>query len=33
VWLCDIGYPPEALEEAELDGDGLFETNEIVRLR
>ncbi len=33
VWLCDIGYPPEALEEADLDPAGLFETNEIVRLR
>ena len=33
VWLCDIGYPPEALEEADLDPAGLFQTNEIVRLR
>src|SRR3954470_6749663 len=33
LWLCDIGYPPEALDEADLDGDGLFETNELVRLR
>ena len=33
VWLCDIGYPPEALEEADLDPAGLFETNEILRLR
>ena len=33
VWLCDIGYPPEALEEADLDPARLFETNEIVRLR
>ena len=33
LWLCDIGYPPEALEAADLDGDGLFETNELVRLR
>ncbi|TMB28726.1 MAG: hypothetical protein E6J65_03555 [Deltaproteobacteria bacterium] len=33
VWLCDIGYPPEALEEADLDPAGLFEMNEIVRLR
>ena len=33
LWLCDIGYPPEALEQAELDADGLYETNEIVRLR
>ena len=32
VWLCDIGYPPEALEEADLDPAGLFEMNEIVRL-
>jgi NAD(P)H-hydrate epimerase len=33
LWLCDIGYPPEALDEADLDGDGLFEANELVRLR
>ena len=33
LWLCDIGYPPEALEEADLDPEGLFEANEIVRLR
>jgi ADP-dependent NAD(P)H-hydrate dehydratase / NAD(P)H-hydrate epimerase len=33
VWLCDIGYPPEALEEADLDPEGLFEANELVRLR
>ncbi len=33
VWMCDIGYPPEALEQAGLDGTGLFDTNEIVRLR
>src|SRR5207245_7720615 len=33
VWLCDIGYPPQALEQAQLDVEGLFETNEIIRLR
>jgi len=33
VWLCDVGYPPEALEAAGLDGDGLFTQNELVRLR
>ena len=33
LWLCDIGYPPEALEQAELDGEGIFEANELVRLR
>lgn len=33
LWLCDVGYPPEALDEAGLSGDALFETNEIVRLR
>jgi hydroxyethylthiazole kinase-like uncharacterized protein yjeF len=33
LWLCDIGYPPEALEEAELDPEGLFDANELVRLR
>ncbi len=33
LWLCDIGYPPAALEASELDGDGLFETGELVRLR
>ena len=33
LWLCDIGYPPEALEDAGLDAEGLFEANEIVRLR
>jgi hydroxyethylthiazole kinase-like uncharacterized protein yjeF len=33
LWLCDIGYPPEALESADLEGEGIFETNELVRLR
>ena len=33
VWLCDIGYPPQALEHAKLDPEGLFETNEIIRVR
>jgi hydroxyethylthiazole kinase-like uncharacterized protein yjeF len=33
LWLCDIGYPPAALESADLDGDGLFESNELLRLR
>ena len=33
LWLCDIGYPPAALEEADLDPDGLFSANELVRLR
>ena len=33
LWLCDIGYPPEALEASDLDGDGIFESNELVRLR
>lgn len=33
LWLCDIGYPPEALDASDLDGDGIFETNELVRLR
>jgi len=33
VWLCDVGYPPEALEAAALEGDGLFAQNELVRLR
>ena len=33
LWLCDIGYPPAALEASDLDGDGIFETNELVRLR
>jgi NAD(P)H-hydrate epimerase len=33
LWLCDIGYPPEALDESELDGDGIFESNELIRLR
>ena len=33
LWLCDIGYPPEALDDSDLEGDGLFETNELVRLR
>src|SRR2546430_1609684 len=32
LWLCDIGYPPEALEAADLDGEGLFAANELVRL-
>ena len=31
LWLCDIGYPPEALEAADLDGEGLFAANELVR--
>ncbi|HUJ27544.1 MAG TPA: NAD(P)H-hydrate epimerase [Myxococcales bacterium] len=33
LWLCDIGYPPAALEEADLDPEGLFEAAELVRLR
>jgi NAD(P)H-hydrate epimerase len=33
LWLCDIGYPPEALDGAGIDAEGLFEANEIVRLR
>ena len=33
LWLCDIGYPPAALEEADLDPEGLFESSELVRLR
>ena len=33
LWLCDIGYPPEALEAADLDGEDIFESNELVRLR
>jgi NAD(P)H-hydrate epimerase len=33
VWLCDVGYPPEALDAAGLDADGLFAQNELVRLR
>ena len=33
LWLCDVGYPPEALEAADVDGDGLFTQNELVRLR
>jgi NAD(P)H-hydrate repair Nnr-like enzyme with NAD(P)H-hydrate epimerase domain len=33
LWLCDIGYPKAAMEAAGLDGDGLFESNELVRLR
>lgn len=33
TWLCDIGYPPAALDENDLDGDGLFAENELVRLR
>ncbi len=33
LWLCDVGYPLSALDEHELDGDGLFRENELVRLR
>jgi hydroxyethylthiazole kinase-like uncharacterized protein yjeF len=34
LWVCDIGYPPEALDEAELEMDGsIFAENELVRLR
>jgi NAD(P)H-hydrate epimerase len=33
LWLCDIGYPPEALDASDLEGDGIFESNELVRLR
>jgi NAD(P)H-hydrate epimerase len=33
LWLCDIGYPPEALDDAGIDAEGLFAANEIVRLR
>jgi NAD(P)H-hydrate epimerase len=33
LWLCDVGYPPAALEAAQLDGDTLFADNELLRLR
>ena len=33
LWLCDIGYPPAALDAADLDGDDLFSVTELVRLR
>ena len=33
LWLCDVGYPLNALDEHDLDGDGLFNENELVRLR
>jgi len=33
LWLCDVGYPLGALDENDLDGDGLFAENELVRLR
>ncbi|MBS2021800.1 MAG: NAD(P)H-hydrate epimerase [Deltaproteobacteria bacterium] len=33
LWLCDVGYPPEALDENDLDPEGLFTQNELVRLR
>jgi hydroxyethylthiazole kinase-like uncharacterized protein yjeF len=33
LWLCDVGYPLNALDEHELDGDGLFNDSELVRLR
>ena len=33
LWLCDVGYPPEALDASDLEGDEIFETNELVRLR
>lgn len=34
LWVCDIGYPPEALDEAGLEIDGsIYAENELVRLR
>ncbi len=33
LWLCDVGYPLSALDAHDLDGDGLFNENELVRLR
>lgn len=33
TWLCDVGFPPEALDENDLDPDGLFTGNELVRLK
>ena len=33
LWLCDIGYPPQALEEHDLDADGLFTQGELIRIR
>ena len=33
LWLCDIGYPPAALDESDLEADGLFAPNELLRLR
>ena len=33
TWLCDIGYPKAALDDAELEAEALFAENELVRLR
>ncbi len=33
LWLCDVGYPLEAMDECELDGDGVFAESDLIRLR
>lgn len=33
LWLCDVGYPPEALAAVGLDGRGLWAEAEMIRLR
>ncbi len=33
LWLCDIGYPLEAMNECDLDGDGLFAESDLLRMR
>jgi NAD(P)H-hydrate epimerase len=33
LWLCDVGYPLEAMNECELDGEGVFADSDLVRVR
>ena len=33
LWLCDVGYPLEAMDACELDGTGVFAESDLIRLR
>jgi NAD(P)H-hydrate epimerase len=33
LWLCDVGYPLEALDECGLDGEGVFAESDLIRIR
>jgi len=33
LWLCDVGYPQQALDEAEIEAEGIFAESDLIRLR